>query len=471
MEALKGKEGGWAEGITARAATIAAIPGATLAAAIAFAITWLGPEWRLSGTVETLLVILFVASLAILGLSVAAALSALLRRDPAGAEKTLKRLQQAHWTLLAGIALVLIQAAVFAIAAAPVAEGSPSSEDEISRSEEAESAAERAATVDPLARQFAPVVWIHRREAFGPSSVPDFLSRSELTWRTKSRFRKDEDLAERGSIEAARLGLGCARTVANCYRRGDFLATDFTRPHDKRPARPAGLDEGEGFYIDPESGARQGETGVAVRAPMYYEIRRGKTTRITYWFFYGYSRPFKPFGPANVAALFSHEGDWENVDVVVGADGTPLSVYFYGHGHPHPVAWSEVCKIAAEGEDCDSSAPGRPVVYSALSSHASYPSEAEGKTEQTKVCAAKPFQGLCSYDMRNRGYIWDPLAAQGGGLQDAQAKPWYGFGGAWGSAGSLSDTTGPLGPSPFKLSNESEPGEMKAVVPPAAPGG
>lgn len=345
----------------------------------------------------------------------------------------------------------LAHAAVFAIAAAPLAE--------------------RSATVDPLARQFAPVVWVHRKEAFGPSSVPEFLSRSELTWRTKSRLRKDEDLAARGDIDPARLGLGCVRAVAGCYRRGDFLATDFTRPHDKRPARPAGLDEGDGFYIDPEKGAREGETGAPARAPMYYEISRGKTTRITYWFFYGYSRPYKPVGPVNLAAVFSHEGDWENVDVVVGADGAPRSVFYYGHGHPHPIPWSEVCKIAAEGEDCESSAPGRPVVYSALSSHASYPSEAEGKTEQTKVCAPKPFQRLCSYDVRNRGYIWDPLAARGGGLQDAQAKPWYGFGGAWGSAGSLPDTTGPLGPSPFKLSNEAEPGEMKAVVPPVPPGG
>lgn len=459
-----------AGGTTARAATLAAIPSGTLAVTIAFAVTWLGPEWRLSELVETLLVVLFVISLATLGLSAAAGLSALLRPDPSGARRAARRSRQAHVLLLIGVALVLAQAAVFAIAAASAAEGSTGPEDGADRSEEAESAAERAAAVDPLARQFAPIVWIHRNEDFGPSSVPDFLSRSELTWRTKSRFRRDEDLAARGSIDPARLGLGCVRVVAGCYRRGDFLATDFTRPHDKRPARPVGLDEGDGFYIDPESAARKGETGAPARAPMYYEISRGKTTRITYWFFYGFSRPYKPFGPVNVAALFSHEGDWENVDVVVGADGTPRSVHYYGHGHPHPIPWNEVCKIAVEGEDCESSAPGRPVVFSALSSHASYPSEAEGKTEQTKVCAAKPLQRLCSYDVRNRGQIWDPLAAQGGGLQDARAKPWYGFGGAWGSAGSLPDTTGPLGPSPFKLSNEAEPGEMKAVVPPVPPG-
>lgn len=325
--------------------------------------------------------------------------------------------------------------------------------------------------VDPLVLQYTPVVWLHRREVYGPTSVAEFLSRSELTWRTDGRFDPDEDLARRGAIDPARLGLACLGTLAGCYQFEQYLATDFTRPHDRRPVRAPGLSEEEGFYIDPDDQARKGEAGVDPMAPMYYEIsRRESTTRITYWFFYGFSVPYKPAGPLNLARFFSHEGDWENIDVVVEADGTPRSVSYYGHGHPRPIPWAEVCKVVEEGEDCESSDPGRPVVYSARHSHASYPTAAEGENDSTAVCHAR-YRRLCSYDMRNKGFVWDPLAAGAGGLRDARAQLWYGFGGAWGSAGLKADTTGPLGPSSFKLSDEPEPGELKAVEAPVPASG
>lgn len=324
--------------------------------------------------------------------------------------------------------------------------------------------------VDPLVLQFAPVVWIHSREAYGPTSVARFLKRSELTWRTASRFSRDPDLARRGEVAAARLGDRCAGVGGGCYAHGAYLATDFTRPHDVRPARAPKLSEGDGFYLDPDNGARKGEVGAEPRAPIYYEIsRHPQSTRITYWFFYGFSVPYKPAGPLNLARFFSHEGDWENIDVVLEADGSPRNVSYYGHGHPRPIAWAEACKLDADGEeDCGSAEPGRPIVFSARHSHASYPNEADGKSRETAVCHRK-LRKLCSYDMRNRGFVWDPLSPAAGGLRDARAEPWYGFGGAWGSAGLKADTTGPLGPSGYKLPDEPEPGELKAVMAPQPP--
>lgn len=325
-------------------------------------------------------------------------------------------------------------------------------------------------SLDPLVFQFAPVVWLHGDEAYGPSSVAAFLARSALTWRTTSRFVKDVDLAPPGVVEPARLGFECSRASAGCYEHGGYLATDFTRPHDGGPARPPTLGKGEGFYLDPDDGARQGEVGAEPRAPIYYEIsRRPQATRITYWFFYGFSTPYTPAGRLNLARPFSHEGDWENIDVVVEADGTPRSVAYYGHGHPRPIPWEEVCKLRDEGEDCESSEPGRPIVYSARHSHASYPVAVDGRSRENAVCYKRIFS-FCAYDMRNKGVAWDPLAPGAGGLRDVRAVAWYGFGGAWGSAGLSAGTTGPLGPSTYKLSDEPEPGELKAVVAPE-PGG
>lgn len=323
--------------------------------------------------------------------------------------------------------------------------------------------------VDPLARRYAPVVWIHANEKFGPAPVGEFLARAELTWRTEGRLSRDPDLARRGEVDADRLGSGCVEGET-CYSHDSFLATDFTRPHQGSRFRPAGLDQDEGFYLDPDRGARRGEAGQTPVAPVFYERLDGRLTRILYWFFFPFSRPNASVGSVNFAALFSHEGDWENIEVILDADGDPDAVRYFGHGEPERFGWLEICKYVEGGEDCDSAAPGRPVVYSALFSHASYASAAEEKGRETRVCAKNALRRPCAHDLRNRGYLWDPLATQGG-LRDAVEQAWYGFGGAWGAAGVNADTTGPLGPSRYKQPAEAEPGELESVVAEAAPGG
>lgn len=113
-----------------------------------------------------------------------------------------------------------------------------------------------------------------------------------------------------------------------------------------------------------------------------------------------------------------HEGDWEGLAVSV-VPGDRRAAYFQ-HGRPQERALDE-------GE--------RPEVYVALGSHASYPDLDEFSPGSPKV-------------------KWAEKLAVGGELEieliEVTAKPWYGFGGAWGSAGRISDETGPLGPGPAK---------------------
>lgn len=323
--------------------------------------------------------------------------------------------------------------------------------------------------VDPLAQRYAPVVWIHPKERFGPTAVDRFLTRSELTWRTAPRLSRDPDLAARGALAPARLGSGCAEQGGGCYLHAGFAASELTRPHHEDPSRPPGLGTGDGFYLDPDDSVRRGETQDPVRAPVYYEIRKGAATRIDFWLFFGYSRPNETIAGVNVAAPFSHEGDWENIEVVLGARGRPRAVRYFGHGHPRSFPWAEICKEVEGGEEaCGTAEMGRPVVYSALFSHASYATPAQERSQETKVCAKGRLGFLCSHDFRGKGLRWDPLAP-GGALRDARLQPWYGFGGAWGSAGLTADTTGPLGPSPYKLPGEAEPGELESVAPEQPP--
>jgi hypothetical protein len=80
------------------------------------------------------------------------------------------------------------------------------------------------------------------------------------------------------------------------------------------------------------------------------------------------------------------------------------------------------------------------VAYSARTSHASY---AEDGTHQ----ACNSF-GCIDDETADGGSSWRTWQD----VRPVLAQSWYGFGGAWGTLGEreFTDTTGPLGPSPWK---------------------
>ena len=76
---------------------------------------------------------------------------------------------------------------------------------------------------------------------------------------------------------------------------------------------------------------------------------------LQYWLFYLYNnKAFLGFG--------LHEGDWEMVQVRIGAGGEPESMAFAQHGHGQRCRWDVLEKRGA-----------RPVVYVARGSQASFP--------------------------------------------------------------------------------------------------
>jgi Vacuolar protein sorting-associated protein 62 len=79
---------------------------------------------------------------------------------------------------------------------------------------------------------------------------------------------------------------------------------------------------------------------------------------LQYWFFYYYN---------NKAFLFMglHEGDWEMIQLRLGADGEPDAATYAQHSHGESCAWSDVeTEQAPDGPV--------PVIYSARGSHAAY---------------------------------------------------------------------------------------------------
>ena len=137
----------------------------------------------------------------------------------------------------------------------------------------------------------------------------------------------------------------------------------------------------------------------------YFEFRKHPRS-ITYWFIYG-------FNVGDPAGFTNHEGDWERISVQLDDNNHARKVAYYQHDGSCVLDWNAAPKTRA----------GHPIVYSDNGSHASSPTGTDG------------------------GPRWGTWKH----LRNVLQTPWYGYGGAWGSASDTSITTGPLGPSPYKL--------------------
>ena len=94
---------------------------------------------------------------------------------------------------------------------------------------------------------------------------------------------------------------------------------------------------------------------------MYGHTETGSDGRLwlQYWFFYFYN-DYNLLGPLVRAGL--HEGDWETIQMRLNADNSePDLAVFAQHSHAQAKPWGEVERV-----------DGRPVVYPARGSHASY---------------------------------------------------------------------------------------------------
>jgi hypothetical protein len=274
-----------------------------------------------------------------------------------------------------------------------------------------------------LVMRYAPLLYLDSQERYGLMRVEDFLAHAKLLW---NRPGRDVVLAARGHVRADRLGAACARAPHGCYRHAGALASDLTRP-------TGGIDS-PGFVLDLDDRLYAGSSG---DVPLYYDVTvKRREVDVTYWAFYGYDLPVLQvtttspgLTPDVLARALSHEGDWERVVVVLSRSLAPRGVRFYEHKGSTLLPWARVA--TQQGS--------HPIAYIAQGTHASYPTAGT-----TRICLTP---SACLLDVRDQGRA---VASWQTGLARVRSQPWYGFGGAWGRVGTLTETTGPLGPSRYK---------------------
>jgi hypothetical protein len=328
---------------------------------------------------------------------------------------------------------------------------------------------------------FAPLVNLHSHEAAWPMNVGTFLAHSTLVWNRGAHCSPADVVAVGEAIEQGRLGSGGYRHPANdsatCKERAGavFDTAQHTRPSDTS-GRPAGLPLDQGFALDLATPARVGERHLNQEGPqtvfsgtrIYWERHpepeaEAAAERITYWLFYGLSQP--P-GPRQVTSHLVHEGDWERISVLVTPGGeadewTPISARYHYHDSSRDVPWSAVRTIS-EGAD----AATHPVVFSARGSHASYP-RAGSYANQLRAGGGTIITVHDEAIACSRCPVWRTWQLLG----EATAQPWYGYGGAWGAAGSIPGTTGPLGPSTYKVGGKEAVAQRTIETVRKSPGG
>ncbi|KAI0855240.1 vacuolar sorting-associated protein [Xylaria cubensis] len=158
-------------------------------------------------------------------------------------------------------------------------------------------------------------------------------------------------------------------------------------------------------------------------------IDKGSGVVDAFWFFfYAYN-----LGQTVLATRYgNHVGDWEHA-MIRFESGVPRAMYFSEHEGGQAYAWRAVEKRG------NATQAQRPVIYSAVGSHAMYAMPGNHPY-------VLPFQML--KDVTDRGPLWDPSknfrsywydysAPEGEGLEPTQENPeaptgWFHFRGRWG---------------------------------------
>jgi hypothetical protein len=270
-----------------------------------------------------------------------------------------------------------------------------------------------------LLQTYQPVLVFHPNELFRPTKIQSFVEDSEL-----ERF----------------VGTNPAQLPLDPY----WVVVDSDpEPGDLPPVTPGAFFRLDQIACEADSTLagsacyaaawREGSGGDAVYGRV---VRTSTRIVLQYWLFY-YDNPL--ILPAPLAGFWqSHEGDWEVVNVVLGADESPLEAAYSQHCTGQKRAWSAVTKSPAGST--------HPVAYVALGSHANYFGTGVGPLGLAQIASSCIPPAVPS---QYRPYVFDQVldgssagavvGPPGSGVDAAtihriEGMDWASFGGRWGES-------------------------------------
>ena len=278
---------------------------------------------------------------------------------------------------------------------------------------------------DELIQSFAPIVKLHPEEQYLPANVSWYLARVRMRYNVKLGF--DDQILERGALNLTSLltqthddqssGLSQALTEffleATDENGGDLL--DDYKEETRKGTEPSNWV----CYAHVR-------TVLAENQQRMYDIQ--------YIFFYSYNGDMA-WGSIESA----HEADFEHITVRVESDlQTIYQIYYAAHEEEGRWYSRETYPGAKDGYSV--TADGRPIAYSALDSHASYPWTGEWE---------RGWRERPNDFTKDNGPEWDcptNIVNLGERLYPRASMQWIQYSGRWGEIGEMSWTKGPYGP-------------------------
>ncbi|NEW04864.1 Vps62-related protein [Paenibacillus sp. SYP-B3998] len=289
-----------------------------------------------------------------------------------------------------------------------------------------------------LLTQYAPKLYLHPDEDNKPSSIDWYLQRVSMRFHHDGGCSDDQILAL-GSVTQTNLSQQAHQTKNwVCSHSGDNVLSS--------QARNTRADEG--FFLQPPNDNHMDDTvhlGSSDSADWkaYAHVKPSSVSAggydIQYWFFYPYND-----APSVAGLDFNHEGDWEHITVTVDSSKRFVSAYFAAHnGEGKDYSASQLQFATKDGVLATNSQKltndyTHPVLYSAIGTHASYPTAG---TQSRGGVLPNDYTGNGSssntyYHVVNLGELKHPLNGQA----------FINYAGLWGEIGATDISTGPVGP-------------------------
>ena len=266
-----------------------------------------------------------------------------------------------------------------------------------------------AATPDSrLLATYQPATQLDPLESFRPSSVQSFIGDASLEQPvTSSTWSVVDPDPEPGDLPAA--GAGVFRL-------------------NQESCSPAATLGGLACYA---AAADEGSGGPVVYGRVAHEDDR---IVLQYWYFY-YDDVYSYFYPPSDAIWQAHEGDWEDVNVVLSADEQPLEVGYSQHCLGERRAWGAAGLTLIDGT--------HPLDFVAVGSHANYFNDDPSTHPIDLHCVPRQALAILAalhlpppVDRTGAGELAGPLEA-GGTVTTIHrigdgVHAWEGFPGFWG---------------------------------------